>query len=72
MNPKSLANLSPIKKGERLALKPESERATLILSGRVKPDNQELALDLINKTGSKSKAVNYLLENYNEESDANR
>lgn len=64
INPKSLTNLTPIKKGARIALKPEDQRMELILAGRVKPENATLALDLINMTGSKSKAINHLLENY--------
>jgi len=66
INKKSLANLSPIKKGARIALKPEDQRKTLILAGRVKPSNVKTAQRLIKATGSKTKAINHLLENHKE------
>ena len=64
MNAKSLANLRPAKKGERRALKPADQRKTLILAGRVTPSNMSKANKLIKTTGSKTKAINHLLENY--------
>jgi len=64
INNKSLANLTPIKKGARIALKPEEQRKTLILAGRVHPSNMKIAQKLIEATGSKTKAINHLLENH--------
>lgn len=57
---KSLKNLSPVKPGERRAMKGE-EPMSLILTGRVEPENVEKALDLIAEHGTKSKVINYLL-----------
>ena len=59
-----VANLRPAKKGERRALKPAHQRKTLILAGRVTPGNMSKANELIKTTGSKTKAINHLLENY--------
>ena len=64
MNPKSLANLRPAKKGERRALKPADQRKTLVLAGRVTLSNMPVAIDLIEKAGSK--AINLLPEHYHE------
>ena len=58
---KQLANLRPLKKGDRIAAKQDDERKDMILAGRVDPENVAAAKALIVEHGTKSKVINHLL-----------
>lgn len=62
-NKKQLANLRPIKKGERLAMKGEKPKK-MNWSARIDNENEVVAMKLLEELGSQTKVINHLLSRH--------